>query len=1843
MQCPLCSLRLFLGADWCLLVVLSSSYLYCDSGGLLFHVLEGVKESGCPHSQCRYPYLKVASHGTPPLRAVWFVIIICYSIPSTCLRKCFGYSSFRPHQKTVIEKELDGVDCLVVMATGSGKSICYQIPPLVRHQTAVVISPLLSLMQDQVMSLKQKGIKSEYLASTQTNASVCKNAEKGAYDVLYMTPEKAIALPNSFWQSLMKSGICLFAVDEAHCISEWGHDFRVVYKQLNKLRTLLTGVPFVALTATATDRVRADIVSSLALRDPHAYIGTFDRPNLFYGVKLCDRSDSFTSELAKDIQKKCTDGESTIIYCTTIKDTEQIFEALSSNGIKCGVYHGQMDAKSREKSHKSFIRDEFHVMVATIAFGMGIDKPDIRCVIHYGCPKSLESYYQESGRCGRDGLPLVCWSYYNRADFTKGDFYCQDTKSAEQRTQIIKSYVAAQNYCTLTTCRRRHLLDYFGEELDYDCGNCDNCNDVKKERDYGEEALMLMECICACGGKWGLNVPISVLRGSKCRKVRENKLDQLDLHGAGKQYPQKWWKALGTMLVSKGFIIETVRDTFRLLRVSQKGQDFITSCRNQVRPSLVLQLTLEMEEFEDMSDGDSVEHSTELNMRDDKINLSKEELVLYHLLLTVRVKIAQDTSVAPYAICGDLVLRSIARFRPSNVEGLALIDGVNQNFIGRYGTIFLLCLKDMARDCGLGLDNWPEDLEHHNEEDEDTENNAVLDMGKLEEKVLDYVTCSDGISLDDIKKRFPEVNHVHVEEAVTNLQASFYIYIKDGLYVTQKMECRSSLTPWDHARRRTSRRRRHYGSEDESSDGLSDPEQNWIEKGFVSHGHVSSIIHQFDHLKKDLVKEIGFGGLLSLPQLGDVDKDFVVWLMRKVRWWSGHVEFDEDETLEIIPEFVQTVVGIPCGGIDVVGHAFKNIDQKVDFIGRVFGNQTMDTKIIEAAEETVQALLPSNASKTSTDNFKVAFVIWVMSRLLAPNKKNKYGNSDIWGALADADQISKFDWSSYVVVQLLESARMLQWAHEEKKDVTKYLSCAFILQVIYLDNIDVGSLKLKHNIFPRVCTFGVITTNQLIKADRKGFVSTDGESQYGCNKLRKQVDSCYTFGGPNVNAYNDEKTYPKSIQHTLLVASDSNLANNKPNPPLDSTFGNALVAQSLSIVASKHNIPLLNLTDVDNSLIVTHPATNATSTISPHPNYIGADSFSHPYETHLQSCPPKFGATGHFANRYTVPASNNTVQAKSFSAPVVSSKSQSKLWCIQHNASNSTMNSHQISASSSLGNVRPSFVPRHGSTQSPFSGNTTGRLNNGLIDCPMTPGPSGLPDFSAYLRIKYQDKVDNTLLDAMRQHNARCLMHETKFKNELAAAIIYENICLADKFMDHLLKNNSAPVQKSCDRRRTFDDFRNGPESANDGINAQLHATPTGKPPRSINQTLVYGGQHDTIGNSSMQSHDIVCPNQLGLKTHLDGSQMRECNTANCSDQAYLQCADTPIALKTLMNEIPIPISLCPEDDKLFNTPAADGTISIFTPSMVGNKEKFTCPETGLAVARISGQESIHPNLLDFDDESCASEFPKTTVSPGIFALSPWVLGYKYPEKDYSVRYSFYKWLSSSSYSEVDSIWIRHESPRIIELSGRMLKRQLCDGIETGYDLFDISIRRLKQLDSFMQHGDDSARWRHLLESDYATKVLYSQTVKGDKSAREQFAGSQVNYDISHMRREEIFILDPSAGSNLDSMTLVNHKESIDKIHSSLIATITDIFDGWIPNWDGSKRTVVRIGKEPCKSVESAFVTLYCIKNFDGQKIVADPSPVSMQSFKEYLLYELLDIKGNRGKKPDVYVETIDD
>ncbi|XP_022154483.1 uncharacterized protein LOC111021754 isoform X2 [Momordica charantia] len=620
------------------------------------------------------------------------------------LKSYFGFSAFRPYQKEVIQYILQGKDCLVVMATGSGKSLCYQVPPLVVGKTGIVVSPLLSLMQDQVMALKQRGIKSEYLGSTQTDPTVQGKAERGEYNVLFMTPEKACSVPTSFWSKLQKAGICLFAVDEAHCISEWGHDFRVEYKQLDKLRNVLSGLPFVALTATATEKVRFDIINSLKMKGPQVTIGSFDRTNLFYGVKSFNRGALFLNELVLDISKYVASGGSTIIYCTTIKDVEQIFKALEEARISAGIYHGQMDKKSRAESHRLFIRDELQVMVATIAFGMGIDKPNIRQVIHYGCPKSLESYYQESGRCGRDGMASVCWLYYTRGDFAKGDFYCGESQTENQRRAVMESLMAAQQYCSLATCRRNFLLNYFGEKSQSDkCGNCDNCIVSKKERDMSKEAFLLLACIQSCRNKWGLNMPVDILRGSRAKKVLDAQFDKLPLHGLGREYSANWWKALASQLISHGYLTENIRDVYRTISISAKGEQFLHSARHDSQPPLVLPVTSEMigENGDDstLSEAGKVENLATL-----KSGLSEAEAKLYQMLLEERMKLARRAGTAPYAICGDQTVKRIALTRPSTKARLANIDGVNQHLLKMHGDQILQAVNHLSQQVGLSLD-----------------------------------------------------------------------------------------------------------------------------------------------------------------------------------------------------------------------------------------------------------------------------------------------------------------------------------------------------------------------------------------------------------------------------------------------------------------------------------------------------------------------------------------------------------------------------------------------------------------------------------------------------------------------------------------------------------------------------------------------------------------------------------------------------------------------------------------------------------------------------------------------------------------------------------------------------------------------------------------------------------------------------------------------------------------------------------------------------------------------------------------------------------------------------------
>ncbi|BBN00819.1 ATP-dependent DNA helicase RecQ [Marchantia polymorpha subsp. ruderalis] len=638
----------------------------------------------------------------------------------TILKEFFGYSTFRPFQKEIITQILKGKDCLVVMATGSGKSMCYQMPPLITKKTAVVISPLISLMQDQVMGLKQRGIRAEFIGSAQTDLSVCSRAESGEFDVLYMTPEKACTSSSSFWSSLLHKGVSLLAVDEAHCVSEWGHDFRPEYQKLDTLRHHLPKVPFVALTATATHKVREDILSSLTLQDVFTTVSSFDRPNIYYGVKTLNRTSAFREELAQEVLKDVTEGGSTLIYCTTVKDVEEVTKTLVKVGVDARPYHAQLSSKLRTETHRAFLRDELQVVVATVAFGMGIDKPDIRRVIHYGCPKSLESYYQESGRCGRDGLPATSWLYFARQDFAKGNFYAAGAMSFERKQAILDALSSAQKYCVSPECRRATLLQYFGESIggvasgNWNCGNCDNCQrrGGLQLLNMAEPAHLLLTAVKLCGGKWGLNMPVDVLRGSNAKKIVENGFDKCPVHGVGRSRSSLWWKAFADQLLAEGYLKEQrktyMNNSFRLVSVAERGESFLSSSLSG-EASLMLPLSQEMVDEEQKQSGLGPELPSDkghasISKHLQSLGFIEAEIKLYNHLLEARLNLAKKSSAAPYAICSETVIQKIAKARPSNEARLRMIDGVSQWLVLQHGSEIISTVKDFSAELDLSLD-----------------------------------------------------------------------------------------------------------------------------------------------------------------------------------------------------------------------------------------------------------------------------------------------------------------------------------------------------------------------------------------------------------------------------------------------------------------------------------------------------------------------------------------------------------------------------------------------------------------------------------------------------------------------------------------------------------------------------------------------------------------------------------------------------------------------------------------------------------------------------------------------------------------------------------------------------------------------------------------------------------------------------------------------------------------------------------------------------------------------------------------------------------------------------------
>ncbi|MEG4633798.1 DNA helicase RecQ [Microcoleus sp. AR_TQ3_B6] len=593
------------------------------------------------------------------------------------LKHFFGYDSFRPGQREIVEAALQKRDMMIVMPTGGGKSLCFQLPALLKPGLTVVVSPLIALMQDQVEALQDNGIGATFLnstLSTQETRSRETAILEGKIKLLYVAPERLLGERFLPFLDIVanKLGISAFAIDEAHCVSEWGHDFRPEYRQMQRVRDRYPDIPIMGLTATATERVRQDIIQQLTLRNPYIHVASFNRPNLYYEVR--HKTKHSFAEVLQIIQKK---GGSGIIYCLSRKKVDEVAYKLQQSGIQALPYHAGMSDVDRATNQTRFIRDDVQVMVATIAFGMGINKPDVRFVIHYDLPKNLEGYYQESGRAGRDNEPAHCSLFFGYGD-VKTIEYIIEQKPDPQEQRIAKQQLRRViNYADSSDCRRTIQLSYFGDSFPGNCGNCDNCCNKKPVEDWTLEAMKFLSCVARCQEKFGMNHIIDVLRGSKNQKVFQYQHHQLSTYGIGKDRSAEQWKKLSRSLLHQGFLEETT-DGFPILKLNEKSWEIMKRQR-----------TVEI----------AIEPQREVQ---EKVRyLAVEVESLFAVLRTLRKQIADEQFVPPYVVFADKSLRDMAEKRPQNLREFEEVYGVGSNKRDKYGKVFLEAIRTFCQEQDL--------------------------------------------------------------------------------------------------------------------------------------------------------------------------------------------------------------------------------------------------------------------------------------------------------------------------------------------------------------------------------------------------------------------------------------------------------------------------------------------------------------------------------------------------------------------------------------------------------------------------------------------------------------------------------------------------------------------------------------------------------------------------------------------------------------------------------------------------------------------------------------------------------------------------------------------------------------------------------------------------------------------------------------------------------------------------------------------------------------------------------------------------------------------------------------
>jgi ATP-dependent DNA helicase RecQ len=599
---------------------------------------------------------------------------------TAALKRCFGFDAFRPGQEAIVRDVLSGRDVLALMPTGGGKSLCFQLPALLQPGVTLVVSPLIALMQDQVRQLQNNGIPAAFINSSLDAAGIQRRTQallRGEYKLLYLAPERLLL--QEFLEGPLNRlhsgvGINAFVIDEAHCVSEWGHDFRTEYRQLGRLRRRHPEVPLLAFTATATARVRTDIIAQLELRDPAVHVASFNRPNLFYGVRTTDKT-SYRELLAQ-----AKSGGAGIVYCLSRRRVDELAAKLHAEGIRAAPYHAGLDTVIRRDTQDAFIRDDLQVIVATIAFGMGIDKPDVRWVVHYDLPRTLEGYYQESGRAGRDGDPANCILYFGGADIRTAEFLIQQKVDTTGEPLENEQRIARQQlrqvlqFADSTECRRAVQLRYFGETFSGPCGACDNCCEPRTVEDWSTEARQFLSCIARLAQRrqrFGAAYIIDILRGARTERVLSAGHDALSVYGIGKHRRIDDWRNLARALLHQGLISEA-QDGYSVLSLNAQSWPVLHGERT-VRIARVVK---------------------PVRRSQDGARASTTDDSLFERLRALRKRLADQNGLPPYVIFHDSTLREMAEHIPLNLDQFAALPGVGQAKLARYGEQFIAAVRE---------------------------------------------------------------------------------------------------------------------------------------------------------------------------------------------------------------------------------------------------------------------------------------------------------------------------------------------------------------------------------------------------------------------------------------------------------------------------------------------------------------------------------------------------------------------------------------------------------------------------------------------------------------------------------------------------------------------------------------------------------------------------------------------------------------------------------------------------------------------------------------------------------------------------------------------------------------------------------------------------------------------------------------------------------------------------------------------------------------------------------------------------------------------------------------------